>query len=202
MPYTADPATKTLAPASAARVMVSSVMPPSTWMATFTPEPSTAARARRIFGSITSRNAWPPKPGSTVMISSMSSSESMSRYGSTGVAGRSAMPAFAPRARSSRASLMGASDASTWNVTELRPASAYCGAQRSTLAIIRWASKRDGADLLQPFHYRQADGQIRHKVVVHNIHVHGIGVADAGELGLEVDEVGREDAGVNAAVQG
>ena len=83
-----------------------------------------AARARRIFGSVRSRNAWPPKPGSTVMISSMSSSPSMSRYGSTGVPGRSAMPAFAPRARSSRASLTGAIEASAWNVTEATPASA------------------------------------------------------------------------------
>ncbi len=35
-------------------------------------------RARRILGRQRSRNFWPPKPGSTVMISSMSSSASRS----------------------------------------------------------------------------------------------------------------------------
>ena len=44
-----------------------------------------SSRARRIFGSTMSRNAWPPKPGSTVMTSSMSSSGSRSAYGSIGV---------------------------------------------------------------------------------------------------------------------
>ena len=61
-----------------------------------------AARCRRracrsarglgvILGRHRSRNFWPPKPGSTVMISTMSSSGSRSSYGSIGVAGLSAM---------------------------------------------------------------------------------------------------------------
>ena len=84
-----------------------------------------------------SRNAWPPKPGSTVMISSMSSSGSRSSYGSIGVAGLRAMEALAPFARISRASRTGAAAASTWNVTEEAPASTYRGAQRSASSIIR-----------------------------------------------------------------
>ena len=54
------------------------------------------------------------------------------------------MPALAPRARSSRASLIGAIEASAWNVTEATPASAKPGAQRSASAIIRWASSGTG----------------------------------------------------------
>ena len=50
-----------------------------------------SSRARRILGRQRSRNFWPPNPGSTVISSSMSSSPSMSAYGSTGVAGLSAI---------------------------------------------------------------------------------------------------------------
>ena len=45
---------------------------------------SISSRARRILGRHTSRNSWPPKPGSTVITSTMSSSGSRSAYGSIG----------------------------------------------------------------------------------------------------------------------
>ena len=91
------------APASAARSIVAAETPPSTWIHTSSPCSDTARRARRIFGSTSSRNSWPPNPGSTVITSSMSSSGSSRTYGSKGVAGLSAMPARAP----SRAQLAG-----------------------------------------------------------------------------------------------
>ena len=74
------------------------------------------------------------------MTSSMSSSESRSSYGSTAVAGLSAIPARACLARSSRANRTGAAHASTWKVTLDAPASTYSGAQRSGSSIIRWQS--------------------------------------------------------------
>ena len=52
--------------------------PPSTWSQVSTPCLSISSRARRILGRHRSRNFWPPKPGSTVMISTMSSSGSRS----------------------------------------------------------------------------------------------------------------------------
>ena len=66
---TALPATNTSAPASAQRSIVSRETPPSTWSQVSTPCLSISARARRIFGRHRSRNFWPPKPGSTVMMS-------------------------------------------------------------------------------------------------------------------------------------
>ena len=90
-------------------------------------------------------NDWPPNPGSTVMTSSMSTSPSRSRNGSTGVAGLIASPARAPRRRSSRASRTGAPAASAWKVTDAAPASAKPGAQRSGSSIIRWTSTGTGA---------------------------------------------------------
>ena len=67
-------ATKTSAPASAHRSMVSSLTPPSTCSQIEPPCAEIRARARRRFGSTRSRNRCPPKPGSTVISSSMSSS--------------------------------------------------------------------------------------------------------------------------------
>src|SRR5699024_2945509 len=51
----AEPATKTFAPASAQRSMVSRLTPPSTWMDTSRFDSLIAERARRILGSIDSR---------------------------------------------------------------------------------------------------------------------------------------------------
>ena len=62
-------------------------------------------------------NFWPPKPGSTDMISSVSNSGRISRYGSIGVPGLTERPAFAPAARMSRATPTGLSVASAWKVT-------------------------------------------------------------------------------------
>src|SRR5205085_706606 len=67
----------------------------------------------------------------------MSSSGNRSAYGSTGVAGLSAMPARVPSARSSRASRIGACAASTWKVTLRAPTSAYAevGARNVTFHV-------------------------------------------------------------------
>ena len=134
------PATNVSAPTSAQRSTVSTDTPPSTWIHTSRFAADTSLRTAAIFGSTRSRNFCPPKPGSTVISSTMSTSPSIVAQASIGVAGFSATPARAPLARSSRASRTGACAASTWNVTDSAPASANPGAQRSGSAIIRWMS--------------------------------------------------------------
>jgi len=84
-----------------------------------------------------SRKCWPPKPGSTVISNSMSSSGSRSAYGSTAVPGLKASPARAPAARMARKVRTGARVASAWIVTLRAPASAYSGAHRSGSSIMR-----------------------------------------------------------------
>jgi len=82
------------------------------------------ARVRRIFGSTMSRNFWPPKPGSTVISSTMSTSSSRSSKGWMAVPGLRASPALAPAARMARSVRTGALAASAWMVTLPAPASA------------------------------------------------------------------------------
>ena len=68
-------------------------------------------------------NVWPPNPGSTVMIITMSSS---SAYGSrvvSGVPGLTASPAARPAARMARRVGSIGSSISTWMVMESQPAS-------------------------------------------------------------------------------
>ena len=69
------------------------------------------------FDSTSGMNFCPPKPGSTDMISRVSNSGRISRYGSSGVPGLTDRPALAPAARMSRATPTGLSVASAWNVT-------------------------------------------------------------------------------------
>ena len=95
-PNTAEPATNESAPAAAQRSIVSTETPPSTCSQMSPPVFASSARVRSILGRHRSRNFCPPKPGSTVMISTRSSSGSSSAYGSIGVAGFSAIPARAP----------------------------------------------------------------------------------------------------------
>ena len=59
----------------------------------------------------------------------------------------------------------------------------------------------DGADSLDALHHGQSDSQVGDEVVVHDIHMHGVSGADALQFGLEVDEVGGEDARVDAALR-
>src|SRR5206468_3560661 len=70
---TAEPATRTVAPASMTWGAVWGSMPPSTSMSTDRPRRSISARSSRIFGTTASMNFWPPKPGFTDMTRTMSS---------------------------------------------------------------------------------------------------------------------------------
>ena len=71
-PYTAEPATSTLAPASTTFFAVTGLIPPSTSRSQAGLYWSMKARTRRMVSSWCSIKACPPKPGSTVITSTMS----------------------------------------------------------------------------------------------------------------------------------
>ena len=110
-------------------------------LATERPVAEQVARRRAASSAATSfMNDWPPKPGSTVITSTMSRS---SRYGSradSGVAGLTASPAARPAARMRRSVGSIASSISTWNVIESQPASRYSSRKRPGSSTIRCAS--------------------------------------------------------------
>ena len=143
-----------------------------------TPDASSAARARRIFGSVPSMKDWPPNPGSTVITRSMSNSGSRSRRA------RPARPAGArsPRARrarrSSRASRTGAWAASAWNVTEAAPSLGVLGRPAVGVLDHEVHVERDGRDLGEPLTTGRPERQVRHEVVVHDVDVREVGRGD------------------------
>ena len=70
-------------------------------------------------------NVWPPNPGSTVMIITMSSSPAYGSRALIGVPGLTASPAARPAARIARRVGSMGSSISTWTVIESQPASRY-----------------------------------------------------------------------------
>ena len=72
-PYTAEPATRVSAPAATTAAAVLALIPPSTSRRQAGLYRSMRARTWRMVSSWCSRKAWPPKPGSTVITSTMSS---------------------------------------------------------------------------------------------------------------------------------
>ena len=103
-------------------------------------------------------------------------------------------PARDPAARMVRASETGSRVASAWKVTLAAPASAYPGAHRSGLSIMRWQSRGTDRRLAQALHDRQADRQIGHEVRVHDIHVQPVGVAHGLGLFAQPGKVRGQDA--------
>ena len=85
-------------------------------------------------------NDWPPKPGSTVITSTMSSSSLYGSSADSGVPGLTARPAARPAARIRRSVGAISSSISTWKVIESQPASRYSSRKRPGSSIIRWAS--------------------------------------------------------------
>src|SRR5699024_3504893 len=61
---------------------------------------------------------------------------------------------------------------------------------------------RDGAALDDLLDHRGAEGQVRHEVVVHDVHVDAVGGGDPVQLGADGHEVGVEDAGVDVVAVG
>ena len=161
------------------------------------PDASIAARARRIFGSMPSMNDWPPNPGSTVITSTMSNSGSRSSSGSTGDAGRSAIPAR----DAARPQLAGQPHG------RLRRLGVERHGRRAGRRVLGRPAvgvldhqvhvERHRRDLRRSAHDRQAEREVGHEVVVHDVDVHEVGGRDRLEVALEVDEVGGQDARVD-----
>ena len=82
----------TLAPTAAAASMVEGLSPPSTWMSTSLDAALTTAH----LPTTSCMNFWPPKPGSTVRTSTMSSLGKNRSTHSAGVFGLIAIPTFMP----------------------------------------------------------------------------------------------------------
>ena len=90
-------------------------------------------------GIISAMNFWPPKPGSTVITSTSSTSFRKGRTVSAGVFGFSTTPARLPLAwilAMASWSFSSVSD-STWTVTRSAPASQNCSTYRPGSTIIR-----------------------------------------------------------------
>ncbi len=49
--------------------------------------------------------------------------------------------------------------------------------------------QRNRADRLNSLHHRQSERQVGYEVIVHDVHVDGIRIADPMEFRLKVDEI-------------
>src|SRR5699024_3080196 len=96
--YTALPATSTLAPAAMQVLQVTGSTPPSTSSSQPGFFSSIHRRMAVTLGIISAMNFWPPKPGSTVITSTSSTSCRKGRTASAGVFGFSTTPARLPLA--------------------------------------------------------------------------------------------------------
>eukprot|EP00732_Lithocolla_globosa_P005665 Lithocolla_globosa_v1_NODE_6008_length_1150_cov_22.538813.p2 type:complete len:120 gc:universal NODE_6008_length_1150_cov_22.538813:1004-645(-) len=88
------PATIMFAPALAAASMVLGPRPPSTSMSSF----GYLLRKLDTFGIMSSMKDWPPNPGSTVIMRTISTASTSDNTHSTGVFGFNATPTFIPTA--------------------------------------------------------------------------------------------------------
>ena len=141
--YTAEPATSTLAPAATATGAVAGPMPPSTSSSQSRPRLWIQPRMARTLSIMSGMKAWPPKPGSTVITSTMAHWSRKGRTASAGVLGLMTTPGRLPWARiSSRAfPVFSSVSASTWTVTMSAPAWQKASTYRTGRSIIRWTSR-------------------------------------------------------------
>mmetsp|Transcript_28887 Transcript_28887/g.81345 ORF Transcript_28887/g.81345 Transcript_28887/m.81345 type:complete len:291 (+) Transcript_28887:213-1085(+) len=149
-PKTALPATITLAPASAAWEMVLGDRPPSTWML----RAGNFSRSSFTFGIVSGMKDCPPKPGSTVITSTMSMSSMYGSTASTGVAGFRASPTYMPAAFTSSMTSITSwlflpstatgspTRASMWKTYWSAPAFLYSWIHCWGLETMRWQSRK------------------------------------------------------------
>ena len=115
-------------------------------------------------------NDWPPKPGSTVMTMTMSSSSAYGSRADSGVPGLDApgRPPARPRGCARRVGAIGSS-ISTWNVIESQPASRYSSMIAARLADHQVRVERQLGPLAQVLDGLGAEGQVRDEVAVHDV---------------------------------
>ena len=109
------------------------------------------------------------------MISSVSNSGRISRYGSSGVPGLTEMPALAPAARMSPGDADGVVGRLGVERDVVGARLGVGGAHLSGSSIMRCTSSGMAETCNRRLHHRQAERQVRHEVVVHHVDVHPVG---------------------------
>eukprot|EP01139_Manchomonas_bermudensis_P016790 Amastigsp_a514324_96.p3 type:complete len:175 gc:universal Amastigsp_a514324_96:545-21(-) len=99
------------------------------------------ARISATLGMTSGIKAWPPKPGSTVITSTMSTRSRIPSKAATGVAGLSATPTRMPCSRTRAISDAASDVASMWNVNDDAPAAAKSAIQAPGSVTMRWQSR-------------------------------------------------------------
>lgn len=136
----ADPATRTVAPASTQVFPVNSLIPPSTDISRSRPFSAAQSLTYETLGMHSEMNDCPPNPGCTVMIRARSTRGRYSSSSCTGVSGLTDIPALMPRDFISWIAPRMSPTASQWTVTRSHPASAKSLMYLIGSCIIRWAS--------------------------------------------------------------
>jgi hypothetical protein len=136
----AEPATRTVAPASTHDFPVNSLTPPSTDISKSLPFSAAQSLTYDIFGMHSAMKDCPPKPGWTVMIRARSTRGRYSSSSVTGVSGFTDIPALIPRALISCMAARMSPTASQCTVTRSQPASAKSLTYLRGSWIIRCAS--------------------------------------------------------------
>ena len=137
-------------------------------------------------------NAWPPKPGWTVITRTWSSSPSHGSIASNGVSGLIARPTPSPSPRIS-ASRSAVLSTSTWTLIQSAPAWAKAERNSPGVGHHQVAIERHRGVAVDGRDDRWPDRQVRDEVAVHDVDVEDVGdrlhardgVAQRGEVGGE-----------------
>ena len=155
---------------------------------------SISARASRTFSSARGMNCWPPKPGFTLITSTMSQSSMMSSSIATGVCGQIAMPAFAPSERMCVSRRCACGVASRWNVMMSAAGFAKIVDVALRLDDHQVRVERQRRQLAQVADDLRPPGDVRNEAAVHDVEMQVVraGRFDDGDLLGDAREVGRE----------
>src|SRR5215472_13210330 len=187
-----EPETMTSAPARKTRSMMSALIPPSASTRIGSLRSWISFRTCLIFGSRSGMNAWPPKPGKTVIIKIMSMSGKQRSTFSRGTSGFTATEVFAPGARIFFSVAMGSLHVSGCMETQ------FAGFDEFRRIIVRVGDhqmniQRNIRDLAHPLHHDGTNGEIGHKMSVHDIDMQPVcaGRLDGLNLVFQAAEVRR-----------
>ena len=159
--------------------------------------PRSSSRTSRIFGSMVAMYCWPPKPGLTVITSTMSTRSSTWATADAGVAGFSATAAVAPSEAMLPSVRCRCVHASACTISRWQPAcdvlgGHHVGRQHHQVRLERQRGVRPG---------RGDDGgterEVRDELAVHHVPLDAVdaGRLERGDLLAEAAEVDGQHAG-------
>ena len=160
------------------------LMPPSTWMSTSRPRRSISARSARIFGTTSSMNFCPEKPGLTVISSTMSRSASTGSTTSIGDAGRSATAAFFPSERMCATVFVQVGHRLDVHVDEVGARARERLDEAIRLDDHQVEVERQRRRRAERLHDRRADRDVRDELAVHHVDVNHVGARHLDRLHL------------------